>query len=150
MRALIQRVRSAQVMVDGLVTGAIETGLLILLGIEENDGDEDINWLSRKIIQLRIFNDAAGIMNVSLANVGGGILLISQFTLHASTKKGARPSYLRAANGTVAEPLYQKMILQLEREAGKKISTGIFGADMQVALVNDGPVTLFIDTKNKE
>lgn len=150
MRAVVQRVSEAQVMVDGESCGAIKTGLVVLLGVEDADTDEDVAWLSRKLVQLRIFNDDVGVMNRSLAEVGGRILLISQFTLHASTKKGARPSYMRAAKGETALPLYQKMIAQLEQESGTKIETGVFGADMKVQLVNDGPVTLFIDTKNKE
>lgn len=150
MRAVIQRVSEANVVVEGTVTGAIETGLLVLLGIEDADGDDDISWLSRKIVQLRIFNDDAGVMNRSVQDVDGGILIISQFTLHAAVKKGARPSYIRASKGDVAQPLYEKMIRQLEQELGKKVEAGVFGADMKVHLVNDGPVTLFIDTKNKE
>jgi D-tyrosyl-tRNA(Tyr) deacylase len=150
MRAVIQRVSEASVTVDGTITGAIAQGLVVLLGIEDADGDEDILWLSRKIVQLRIFNDAGGVMNRSVQEVGGGLLLISQFTLHAATKKGARPSYIRAAKGETALPLYQKMITQLEEDLGKKVATGVFGADMKVRLLNDGPVTLFIDTKNKE
>jgi D-tyrosyl-tRNA(Tyr) deacylase len=136
--------------VDGTATGAIGLGLVVLLGIEEVDNEEDVAWLSRKIVQLRIFNDASGIMNRSVQEVGGGILIISQFTLHAATKKGARPSYIRAAKGETALPLYHKMIAQLEENLGKKVETGVFGADMKVRLLNDGPVTLFIDTKNKE
>jgi D-tyrosyl-tRNA(Tyr) deacylase len=150
MRAVIQRVSEARVVVEAKIAGAIGPGLLVLLGIEEADGDEDLAWLSHKIVQLRIFNDAAGIMNLSVQDVSGGILVISQFTLHAATKKGARPSYLRAAKVETAQPLYQKLITQLELDLGKKIETGVFGADMKVHLVNDGPVTLFIDTKNKE
>src|SRR5215203_5287514 len=130
MRAVIQRVSEASVTIDGNVHGRIGQGLLVLLGIEEQDSDEDITWLSHKIIQLRIFNDAAGVMNVSVQDVNGGILIISQFTLHAAIKKGARPSYIKAAKGETARPLYQKMIDQLERELGKKIETGMFGADM--------------------
>lgn len=150
MRAVIQRVSEASVTIDGTVGGEIAHGLLVLIGIEDSDSDADIDWLSRKIVQLRIFNDAGGVMNKSVQDVGGDILLISQFTLHASTKKGARPSYIRAAKGAVAEPLYLKLIAQLETETGKKIATGVFGADMKVHLVNDGPVTIYIDTKNKE
>jgi D-tyrosyl-tRNA(Tyr) deacylase len=150
MRAVIQRVSEASITVDGTATGAIGLGLVVLLGIEEVDNEEDVAWLSRKIVQLRIFNDASGIMNRSVQEVGGGILIISQFTLHAATKKGARPSYIRAAKGETALPLYHKMIAQLEENLGKKVETGVFGADMKVRLLNDGPVTLFIDTKNKE
>lgn len=150
MRAVVQRVSEAKVIVDGNIVGAIGGGLLVLLGIEDADGAEDISWLAAKLLQLRIFNDDAGIMNRSVLDVGGGVLLISQFTLHAVTKKGARPSYIRASKGPVAEPMYEKMIRELEAHLGKKVETGVFGADMKVHLVNDGPVTLFIDTKNKE
>jgi len=150
MRVVIQRVTEASVKVEGVITGKIETGLLVLLGIEDTDGLEDIQWLSNKIINLRIFNDDAGIMNRSLADIGGDLLLVSQFTLHASTKKGARPSYIKASKPDIAIPIYEKTIRQLEAGLGKPIATGIFGADMKVALLNDGPVTIIIDTKNKE
>lgn len=150
MRAVIQRVSKASVTVEGNITGKIKTGLLVLLGIEDADGDEDIQWLSGKIVNLRIFNDENGVMNKSVQEVDGAILLVSQFTLHASTKKGNRPSYIRASKPDVAVPLYEKMIRQLEADLGKKIATGIFGADMKVELLNDGPVTIVIDTKNKE
>lgn len=150
MRVVIQRVSKAGVTVDGKVHGTIGLGLLLFLGIEDADGEEDIVWLSNKIVNLRIFNDEAGVMNRSVLEVGGGILLISQFTLHASTKKGNRPSYIRASKPYVAIPLYEKMIQQLQWDLGKEIATGIFGADMKVELLNDGPVTIFIDTKNKE
>jgi D-tyrosyl-tRNA(Tyr) deacylase len=150
MKAVIQRVTRAEVSIGGLVKSAIERGLLVFLGIEEPDTMEDITWLSNKIVQLRIFNDEAGVMNVSVKETGGDILLVSQFTLHASTKKGNRPSYIRAAKPAVAVPLYEKMILQLESDLGKKIGTGEFQADMQVSLLNDGPVTIIIDTKNRE
>lgn len=150
MRAVVQRVSEAKVIVDEKTVGAIGNGLLVLLGIEDADGEEDLTWLGHKLVQLRIFNDDAGVMNRSVQDVAGGILLISQFTLHAATKKGARPSYIRASKGDVAEPLYEKMAAYLERELGKKVERGVFGADMKVHLVNDGPVTLFIDTKNKE
>jgi D-tyrosyl-tRNA(Tyr) deacylase len=150
MRIAVQRVSEASVTVDGAVTGAIETGLLVLLGIEDADTGEDINWLSGKIVNLRIFNDDNGVMNLALKDVGGDILLVSQFTLHASTKKGNRPSYIKASKPEVAIPLYEKMIRALEAELGKKIQTGIFGADMKVRLLNDGPVTIWIDSKNKE
>ena len=150
MKAVIQRVTEASVTIDGTIKGKIGDGLLVLLGIEDADNDEDITWLSNKIVNLRIFNDAAGVMNKSVLEVSGNILLISQFTLHASTKKGARPSYLKASKGDVAIPLYEKMIAQLQKDLGKNIQTGIFGADMKVALLNDGPVTIVIDTKNKE
>jgi D-tyrosyl-tRNA(Tyr) deacylase len=123
---------------------------LVLLGIEDADGDEDITWLSNKMINLRVFNDEAGVMNRSLVEAGGAILLISQFTLHASTKKGNRPSYIRASKPPVAIPLYEKMIVQLQKDCGHKIETGAFGADMKVELLNDGPVTIIIDSKNRE
>jgi D-tyrosyl-tRNA(Tyr) deacylase len=150
MRAVIQRVSEAKVVVENKTVGAIGQGLLVLLGIEDSDTEEDIQWLARKIVQLRIFNDETGVMNRSVQEVDGGILVISQFTLHAATRKGARPSYIRAAKGDVAQPLYQKMAAALQTELGKDVATGVFGADMKVHLVNDGPVTLFIDTKNKE
>ena len=150
MRAVIQRVSEASVTIEGNVSGAIKDGLLILLGIEDADTIEDITWLSNKIVNLRIFNDENGVPNISVKDTGGSILIISQFTLHAAIKKGARPSYIRASKGEVAQPVYEKMVAQLTQEFGKKIETGVFGADMKVHLVNDGPVTLFIDTKNKE
>jgi D-tyrosyl-tRNA(Tyr) deacylase len=150
MRTVIQRVTEASVTIDGTVKSKIGSGLLVLLGIEDTDTDEDITWLVQKIINLRIFNDADGVMNVSVKDTGGEILLISQFTLHASTKKGNRPSYIRAARPETAIPLYEKTIRVLEQELGKPIGTGTFGADMKVALLNDGPVTICIDTKNKE
>jgi D-tyrosyl-tRNA(Tyr) deacylase len=150
MRAVIQRVNSAAVRIDQQVSGSINQGLLVLLGIEDTDTEEDITWLSGKIVNLRIFNDDQGVMNLSLKEVKGSILLVSQFTLHASTRKGNRPSYIRAAKPPVAIPLYEKMIGQLEMDLGQQIQTGIFGADMQVELVNDGPVTIIIDTKQKE
>ncbi|MEZ2441975.1 D-aminoacyl-tRNA deacylase [Chitinophaga sp. RCC_12] len=150
MRAVIQRVSSASVTVDGAITGEIQTGLLVLLGIEDIDTEEDIQWLSAKIVNLRIFNDDEGVMNVSVKDVHGDILLVSQFTLHASTKKGNRPSYIRASKPDVAIPLYEKMIVQLEQDMGTTIQRGIFGADMKVALLNDGPVTIIIDSHNRE
>lgn len=150
MRAVIQRVQKAGVTIDGSVRSAIGNGLLVLLGIEDADTEEDILWLSQKIIQLRIFNDDAGIMNISVKDRNGEILLVSQFTLHASTKKGNRPSYIKASKPDVAVPLYNKMIQQLQHDLEKEIKTGVFGADMKVDLVNDGPVTIIIDTKNKE
>lgn len=150
MKAVIQRVRKASVTVDDKITSEIESGLLILLGIEDADGQEDIEWLSRKIVNLRIFNDADGVMNESLLDIGGDAIVVSQFTLHASTKKGNRPSYIKAAKPEVAIPMYEIFIRQLERDLGKKVGTGIFGADMKVDLLNDGPVTILIDTKNKE
>ena len=150
MRAVIQRVSQASVTIAGSITAKIEQGLLVLLGIEDADTEEDIRWLSSKIVNLRIFNDDNGVMNLSVLETGGAILLVSQFTLHASTKKGNRPSYIRASKPETAIPLYEKMIKQLEADSGKNIQTGIFGADMKVALLNDGPVTIVIDTKNKE
>ena len=150
MRAVIQRVAKASVTIEENVNGKIGNGLLVLLGIEDADTDEDIRWLSNKIINLRIFNDENGIMNRSLVEVNGNILLISQFTLHASTKKGNRPSYIKASKPEFAIPMYEKMIGQLEADLGKPIQTGIFGADMKVELLNDGPVTIIIDSKNRE
>lgn len=150
MRAVIQRVTEASVTIDGKIKSAVGHGLLVLLGIEDADTDEDISWLVQKISNLRIFNDDAGVMNISVKDTGGEILLISQFTLHASTKKGNRPSYIRAAKPETAIPLYEKTIRAFEQELGKPIGTGSFGADMKVALLNDGPVTISIDTKNKE
>jgi D-tyrosyl-tRNA(Tyr) deacylase len=150
MRAVIQRVSRASVIIDGKIHSSINDGLLVLLGIEEADTDGDIEWLSGKIVNLRIFNDQDGVMNISIKESGGEILLISQFTLHASTKKGNRPSYIKAAKPEIAIPLYEKMIRQLTTDLGKEIRTGIFGADMKVELLNDGPVTIMIDTKNKE
>lgn len=150
MRAVIQRTTKASVTINGSVAGSINTGLVVLLGIEDADAIEDIIWLSNKIINLRIFNDEAGVMNKSLLEVGGDILLVSQFTLHASTKKGNRPSYIKASKLPIAVPRYEQMIKQLEADLGKTIQRGRFGADMKVALVNDGPVTIIIDTKNKE
>ena len=150
MRAVLQRVKRASVTVEGNITGAIEEGLLVLLGIEEADTLEDMNWLSGKLVNLRIFNDELGVMNRSLLEIGGGLLLVSQFTLFAATKKGNRPSYSRAAPPAIALPIYEKMIELLSAELGKPIQTGVFGADMKVELLNDGPVTIVIDTKNKE
>ena len=150
MRAVIQRVTQASVTVDGKITGEIRQGLLVLLGIEDADTMEDITWLSAKIVNLRIFNDTAGVMNLSVKETGGDILLVSQFTLHASTKKGNRPSYIRASKPDIAIPMYEKMIVQLGTDLGKEVQTGIFGADMKVELLNDGPVTIVMDTQNKE
>jgi D-aminoacyl-tRNA deacylase len=150
MKAVIQRVSQASVTIDGQVKSAIGPGLLVLLGIEDVDTQEDIEWLSGKIVNLRIFNDDAGVMNVSIKDTGGDVLLVSQFTLHASTKKGNRPSYIRASKPDIAVPVYESMIARLGVDLGKEIFTGSFGADMKVALVNDGPVTIIIDTRNKE
>ncbi|MCX6275368.1 MAG: D-aminoacyl-tRNA deacylase [Bacteroidetes bacterium] len=150
MRVVIQRVTEASVKISGKIKSEIGNGLLVLLGIEEADNAEDIEWLCGKIARLRIFGDLEGVMNLSLLESGGEVLLISQFTLHASTKKGNRPSYMKAAKPEVAIPLYEKFILQLGKETGREIHTGEFGADMKVSLVNDGPVTIIIDSKNKE
>jgi D-tyrosyl-tRNA(Tyr) deacylase len=149
MIAVIQRVSQASVKIEDKIKSEIGLGLMVLLGIEDADTEEDIEWLSKKMVNLRIFPDDQEVMNRSLLDVGGDILLISQFTLHASTKKGNRPSYIKAAKPPVAIPLYEKMIQALEIELGKKIGTGEFGADMKVALINDGPVTITIDTKNR-
>ncbi len=150
MRAVVQRVIRASVTINGYVQSAIKTGLMILLGIEDSDGPDDIQWLSNKLVNLRIFNDSAGIMNLSLRETGGDILLVSQFTLFAATKKGNRPSYIRASKADIAIPLYESMIIQLEKELGKGVFTGVFGADMQVEILNDGPVTILFDTKLKD
>jgi D-tyrosyl-tRNA(Tyr) deacylase len=150
MRILIQRVSEASVAIDGKINGAIKTGMLVFMGIEDADTDEDIGWLSNKIVNLRIFNDENEVMNLGIKEVNGDILLVSQFTLHANTKKGNRPSYIKASKPDFAIPMYEKMIKQLEQDLGKKVQTGIFGADMKVALLNDGPVTIWIDSKNRE
>ena len=150
MRAIIQRVTQAQVQIDGKLFSEIGNGLLVLLGIEDADSDEDINWLAQKIVNLRVFNDENGVMNISLIDANFDILLVSQFTLFASTKKGNRPSYIKASRPEFAIPLYEKIIAQLEELLGKKIATGTFGADMQISLTNDGPVTIMIDSKMKE
>lgn len=150
MKAVIQRVSGASVTVEEQQISEINHGLLILLGIEDKDKEEDINWLSGKISRLRIFNDEAGVMNKSIVEVDGDAIVVSQFTLQASTKKGNRPSYIKAAKPNIAIPLYQKFVKQLEIDVGKKVGTGVFGADMKVSLLNDGPVTIIIDTKNKE
>lgn len=150
MKAVIQRVSEASVKIEGEIKGQINSGLLVLLGIEEADNAEDIEWLSGKICRLRIFGDENGVMNLSVQECGGDILLISQFTLHASTKKGNRPSYIKAARPEVAIPLYEAFIKQLEKELNKPLQTGEFGADMKVSLINDGPVTIIIDSKAKE
>ena len=150
MKAVIQRVSSCTVTIDNKVVADIQKGLLVLVGIEDADNKEDINWLNSKIANLRIFADEHGVMNLSLKEVNGDMIIVSQFTLHASTKKGNRPSYLKASKPEVAIPLYEAFITQMETELGKKVQTGKFGADMKVALINDGPVTIIIDTKNKE
>lgn len=150
MKAVIQRVSQASVTIDNKIVSQINQGLLILIGIEEADNQEDINWLTSKIANLRIFADEKGVMNLSVKDIDGEIIVVSQFTLHAATKKGNRPSYIKAAKPEIAIPLYESFVLQLEKEISKKVQTGQFGADMKVALVNDGPVTIIIDTKNKE
>ena len=150
MRAVIQRVSQASVTVEGAIIGQIQQGLMVLVGIVNEDDSADIEWLSNKIIHMRIFDDENGVMNKSLIEVGGAILLVSQFTLHAATKKGNRPSYNAAAKPEVSIPLYEAMIQQLQKDLGAPIQTGRFGADMKVALINDGPVTIIIDSKNKE
>lgn len=150
MKAVIQRVSQASVTIQEQVVAQIQTGLLVLIGIEEADVQEDLQWLSSKIANLRIFSDANDVMNVSVKESGGDVLVVSQFTLHALTKKGNRPSYIKAARPELALPIYESFVQQMESELGKKVQTGQFGADMKVALVNDGPVTLIIDTKNKE
>ena len=150
MKVVIQRVNEASVSIDGQVAGAIQKGLMVLLGIETADTMEDVDWLSNKIVQMRIFDDAEGVMNLSVKEVGGNILLVSQFTLHASTKKGNRPSYIAAAKHDISIPLYEAMIKKLTADMGAPIQTGVFGADMKVALINNGPVTIIIDSKNKE
>ena len=150
MRAVIQRVTQASVTISGNKVANISTGLLILVGIEDTDTQEDIDWLATKIVRLRIFGDADGVMNLSIQDVGGDIIVVSQFTLHAATKKGNRPSYIKAARPEFAIPVYEEFVARMEQELGKKIQTGQFGADMKVELLNDGPVTIIIDTKNRE
>jgi D-tyrosyl-tRNA(Tyr) deacylase len=150
MKAVLQRVSKASVEINSNIVANINFGLLILIGIEDDDSQEDINWLSQKIINLRIFGDENEVMNLSVKDIQGEIIIVSQFTLHASTKKGNRPSYIKASKPEIAVPLYEKFVLQMELELGKKIQTGKFGADMKVALVNDGPVTIIIDSKNRE
>lgn len=150
MRVVLQRVSEASVTINEKIKSQIGQGLLILLGIEEEDSEEDINWLCGKISKMRIFNDANGVMNESLLQVDGEVLVVSQFTLHASTKKGNRPSYIKAPGPKTAIPLYEKFVRSLEKELGKEVGTGEFGADMKVALLNDGPVTIVVDSKNRE
>jgi D-aminoacyl-tRNA deacylase len=149
MIAVVQRVSQASVTINGSVKSSIQTGLLVLVGIEDADTAEDIEWLSAKIVNLRIFNDEAGVMNVSVKDCRGEVIVVSQFTLHASTKKGNRPSYLKASTPDIAIPLYDKFVQAMGEQLGKPVQTGEFGADMKVALLNDGPVTIIIDTKNK-
>ena len=150
MRAVIQRVTEASCKVEGNITGAIYVGFVVLLGIEDADTEEDLQWLAQKIANLRVFSDENGLMNKALGDIDGGILLISQFTLFAQTKKGNRPSFIRAARPDKAIPLYEKMIAVLEGLTGKKVATGIFGADMKISLLNDGPVTIVMDTRDKD
>ena len=150
MRVVIQRVSFAHVKIDEKMQGSIDKGLLVLLGIEEADGEEDVKWLGNKIVNLRVFDDEEGVMNRSVTEIRGGILLISQFTLLASTKKGNRPGYSRAAKPEMARSLYERMIIQLESDLERKIQTGVFGGDMKVELLNDGPVTIIVDSKNRE
>lgn len=150
MRAVIQRVSESSVTISGQVHGHIDKGLLVLVGIEDADNEEDIDWLCNKIVNMRIFDDADGVMNLSVRDTGGGILVVSQFTLHAATKKGNRPSYIRASKPETAIPVYERFVSRLGDELGKPVQTGIFGADMKVALINDGPVTIWIDTKSRE
>ena len=150
MRVVIQRVTEANVKIEGNIAGQIGNGLMILVGIEDADGAEDIAWLTKKIVNLRIFDDENGVMNRSILDAGGDILLISQFTLHALTAKGNRPSYIKAAKPEISVPLYEAFIKSLQEAMGKKIETGVFGADMKVSLINDGPVTILIDSKRKE
>lgn len=150
MRILLQRVKKASVTIENRLLSEIDSGLLLLLGIEAEDGPEDIEWLAGKVVQMRLFNDEHGVMNKSLLETGGDIMLVSQFTLHANIKKGNRPSYIRAARPEVAIPLYEQMIRALQDKLGKEIATGSFGADMQVALINDGPVTIWMDSKDRK
>ncbi len=150
MRVVIQRVLEASVVVDEKVVGSIQNGLLVLLGIEDADTEEDIHWLSNKIVGLRLFDDQDGVMNLSVKDIGGDILLISQFTLMASTKKGNRPSYIKASKPPIAVPLYEQMITTLSKDLGKAVQTGMFGADMKLSLINNGPVTITIYSTNKE
>jgi D-tyrosyl-tRNA(Tyr) deacylase len=150
MRVLIQRTKHASVTIEGRCKSAIKQGLLVLIGIEDSDGKEDIEWLCKKIVNLRIFDDENGVMNRSVVDIDGEILVVSQFTLHASTKKGNRPSYIRASKPEIAIPLYEAFCKELSLSLGKEVGTGEFGADMKVELLNDGPVTIWMDTKNKE
>ena len=150
MRAVIQRVSNAKVSINGIEESIIDRGLLLFLGIEVDDTKEDLKWLVNKIINLRIFNDSNGVMNISLLDSKGELLVVSQFTLMAATKKGNRPSYIRAASHQIAIPLYEKFLLLAEESLGNRVARGVFGADMKISLINDGPVTIFIDSKNKE
>lgn len=150
MRVVVQRVREAGVSVDGEVVGRIGAGLLVLAGFEEADAPDDLEWMAQKLVKLRVFADGQGVMNLSVADIGGGILAVSQFTLYASTKKGNRPSWARAARGEVSEPLFGRFVERLTAALGRPVATGVFGADMAVSLVNDGPVTITIDSRNPE
>lgn len=150
MRIIIQRVLNASVTIDNKLYSAINQGMMILVGIEEADGDEDIAFLTKKVANMRIFDDADGVMNLSVMDIGGEVLVVSQFTLHASTKKGNRPSYIKAAKPDISVPLYEKFCAELSSILGKPVKTGVFGADMQCSLINDGPVTIFMDSKNRE
>lgn len=150
MRTVIQRVHHSSVTINGEVTARIGKGLLVLIGVEDSDNQDDIVWLSKKILNLRVFDDEAGVMNRSILDMNGEVLIISQFTLHASTKKGNRPSYIKASKPEIAIPLYERFCLEMRNLLGKEVATGEFGADMKIELVNDGPVTIIIDTKNKE
>ena len=150
MRTVIQRIKHASVTINGNIKSSIDKGLLVLIGVEETDNDDDIIWLSRKIVNLRIFDDEMGVMNKSVLDIQGDILIVSQFTLFASTKKGNRPSYIRAGRHEITVPIYERFVKEVEKEIGKPVGTGEFGADMKVELLNDGPVTIVIDTKNKE
>lgn len=149
MIVVVQRVARASVSIEGLIRSQIKSGLLVLVGVEEADAAEDIEWLSSKLVNLRVFNDKDGVMNVSVRDAGGEVLIVSQFTLHASTKKGNRPSYIKAARPETAVPIYEKFIASVSAQLGQPVQAGVFGADMQIDLVNDGPVTIIIDTKNK-
>ena len=150
MKVVLQRVSSASVTIENKVVAEIQKGLLVLVGIEDADNQEDINWLTTKIANIRIFGDENEVMNLSVKDTAGDVVVVSQFTLHANTKKGNRPSYIKASKPDIAIPLYENFVQQLEKELGKKVQTGVFGADMKVALINDGPVTILIDSKNKE
>ena len=150
MKVVLQRVSSASVTIENKVVAEIQKGLLVLVGIEDADNQEDINWLTAKIANIRIFEDENQVMNLSVKDIEGDVVVVSQFTLHANTKKGNRPSYIKASKPDIAIPLYENFLQQLEKELGKKVQTGVFGADMKVALINDGPVTILIDSKNKE
>ena len=150
MRVVIQRVAEASVVIENKIVAKIQKGLLVLVGIEDADTQEDIDWLTAKVARLRVFGDENGVMNLSVQDIGGNVIVVSQFTLHAATKKGNRPSYIKASKPEIAVPLYENFVRKLESEIGKKIQTGEFGADMKVSLINDGPVTIIMDSKSKE